>query len=51
VFVPRGQARGIDESLISRDEVIALLSNVSDAAVSLRAIVNLLRDGDDEEED
>ena len=34
----------MDESLISRDEVIALLFNVSDMAVSLRRIERLLED-------
>jgi hypothetical protein len=39
----------VDEALIDRGEVAALLFNVSDIAASLREIERLLR-GDDEEE-
>jgi hypothetical protein len=40
----------VAEELISRDEVVALLFNVSDMVVSLEAIERLLG-GDDEEEE
>jgi hypothetical protein len=40
----------IDEELISRGEVAALLFNVSDIAVSLTHIERLLEGDDDEEE-
>jgi hypothetical protein len=43
--------RLIDETLISREEVVALLFNVSDMARSLEQIERLLREEDDGEED
>ncbi|HUZ16444.1 MAG TPA: hypothetical protein VMU72_09750 [Gaiellaceae bacterium] len=39
------------EPLITRDEVVALLVNVSDIVVGVDAIVHLLEGGDDEEEE
>jgi hypothetical protein len=39
----------VDEQLVSREEIVALLFNVSDMASSLEAIEALLG-GDDEEE-
>jgi hypothetical protein len=41
----------VDEELISRDEVVALLFNVSDIALSLERIQALLEGGDDGEEE
>jgi hypothetical protein len=41
----------VDEPVIHRDEVIALLFNVSDIAASLARIEEQLGDGDDEEEE
>ena len=42
---------GVDEELISRDEIVALLFNVSDMAASLEAIEAFLGgDGEEEEE-
>jgi hypothetical protein len=46
----RRQASRIDEDVITRDEVVALLFNVSDMAVSLAHIERLLGDDDGEEE-
>jgi hypothetical protein len=39
----------MDESLVSRDEVVALLFNVSDIAVHIARIEKLLEGDDDEE--
>jgi hypothetical protein len=41
----------VDEELISRDEVVGLLFNVSDIATHLANIETLLSGGDDEEEE
>jgi hypothetical protein len=41
---------GVDEEVISRDEVVALLFNVSDVARSLERI-EILMGGDDGEEE
>jgi hypothetical protein len=41
----------VDEELISRDELVGLLFNVSDMAFHLANIERLLRGGDDEEEE
>jgi hypothetical protein len=49
VLVPE-QARVVDEELISRAEVAALLFNVSDIAVTLAKIETLLGEDDGEEE-
>jgi hypothetical protein len=40
----------VAEPLIDRDEIVALLFNVSDIATSLRRIERLLEDEDGEEE-
>ena len=42
---------GMDDVIIEREEVIALLFNVSDIAESLRNIEGLLRGDDGEEEE
>jgi hypothetical protein len=39
------------DRVIDRDEVVALLFNVSDIAVAVQAIVRLLKEDDGEEED
>ena len=39
------------EPLIERDEIVALLFNVSDIVVGVNAIAHLLEGGDDEEEE
>jgi len=39
------------DPLIERDEIVALLFNVSDIVVGVDAIVHLLEGGDDEEEE
>ena len=44
------QALPVQDSLIERDEIVALLFNVSDIAATLTTIERLLR-GDDEEEE
>ena len=44
------QAYAVPEEIIARDEVIALLFNVSDIAVSLAKIERLLGGDDGEEE-
>lgn len=41
----------MDEPLIERVEIVALLFNVSDIAVGIDRIVELLEGGDDEEEE
>ena len=41
----------IDETIITRDEVVALLFNVSDIAASLARIEGLLEEDDGEEDD
>jgi hypothetical protein len=41
----------VAEPLIDRDEVVALLFNVSDMAVALRSIDRFLREEDDGEEE
>jgi hypothetical protein len=41
----------IDETIITRDEVVALLFNVSDIADSLAQIQGLLEEDDGEEDD
>jgi hypothetical protein len=41
----------VDEPVVSREEAVALLFNVSDIVESLRRIEELLRDDDGEEED
>ena len=41
----------VAEPLIERDEIVALLFNVSDIVVGVNAIVHLLEGGDDEEEE
>ena len=46
----RCEPRLIDEDLITRDEVAALLFNVSDIARSLDRIERILGDDDGEEE-
>ena len=45
------EAPHVAEPLITRDEVVALLVNVSDIVVGVDAIVHLLEGGDDEEEE
>jgi hypothetical protein len=40
----------MSESLIERDEIVALLFNVSDIAVTLNRILRLLEGDDGEEE-
>jgi hypothetical protein len=40
----------VSESLIERDEIVALLFNVSDIAVTLSRILRLLEENDGEEE-
>ena len=45
------EAAEIDEDLISRDEVVALLSNVSNMARSLDRIESFLGGDDGEEEE
>jgi hypothetical protein len=40
----------VDEELISRAEIEALLFNVSDIAVALKDILDLMLGGDDDEE-
>jgi hypothetical protein len=42
---------GMDEPLIYRDEVVALLFNVSEIVVRLETIQRLLEDGADREEE
>jgi hypothetical protein len=39
----------MDEPIVSRDEIVALLFNVSDIAVALGRIERLLEGDDDEE--
>jgi hypothetical protein len=41
----------VAEKLIDRDEVVALLFNVSDIAVAAYNIENLLREGEDDGEE
>ena len=41
----------VAEPLIERQEIVALLFNVSDIVSSVDAIVHLLEGGDDEEEE
>jgi hypothetical protein len=41
----------MDESLITREEVVALLFNVSDIAATLVRVERLLEDEDGEEDD
>jgi hypothetical protein len=41
----------VDEPVVSREEAVALLFNVTDIVESLRRIEELLRDDDGEEED
>jgi hypothetical protein len=41
----------MDEPVIAREEVVALLFNVSDIAASLATIERLLEEDDGEEED
>jgi hypothetical protein len=41
----------VEEPVVSRDEAVALLFNVSDIVVTLRRIEALLEDNDGEEED
>ncbi|HEY2355633.1 MAG TPA: hypothetical protein VGH79_12120 [Gaiellaceae bacterium] len=41
----------MEDPLIGREEIVALLFNVSDIAVGVDKIVNLLEGGDDEEEE
>lgn len=45
------QAVEVAEPLIDRDEIVALLFNVSDIVVGVDEIVYLLGGGDDEEEE
>jgi predicted protein tyrosine phosphatase len=47
---PSGHTRAIDEELITRDEVVALLFNVSDIATSVSNIEELLKEDHGEEE-
>ena len=47
----RWQPWPIDENLITRDEIVALLFNVSDIASSLEHIEDVLEGLDGEEED
>jgi hypothetical protein len=49
--VPRRDALRVADPLLEREEIVALLFNVSDIAVSVDKIVNLLEGGDDEEEE
>jgi hypothetical protein len=49
--IGRSKACQIDESLISRDEIVALLFNVSDVARSVERIEASLRGDDGEEEE
>jgi hypothetical protein len=44
------QALRVDDAIIDRDEVVALLFNVSDIAVALWRILRLLEGDDGEEE-
>lgn len=44
------QAEGVEEPVINRDEVVALLFNVSDIAVTLTRIDKHFGDDDEEEE-
>ena len=46
---PGGNAAGVAEPLIERDEIVALLFNVSDLVVGVHEIIYLLGGGDDEE--
>ena len=46
-----GRAVAVPEKLIDRDEVVALLFNVSDIAVAAYDIENLLRGGEDDGEE
>jgi hypothetical protein len=46
-----GHAHRIEETVITREEVVALLFNVSDMAVSLARIERLLEEDDGEEDD
>jgi hypothetical protein len=45
-----GKVRAMNEPLIERDEIVGLLFNGSDIAVTLTRIEELLRGGDEEEE-
>jgi hypothetical protein len=47
---PVGKLRGVAEPVIERAEVVALLFNVSDIAVTLTSIERLLEEDDGEEE-
>jgi hypothetical protein len=47
----RVQALTVSDPLIERGEVVALLFNVSDIAVTLTKIERLLEEGDDGEEE
>ena len=44
-------AVGVDEPLITRDEIVALLFNVSDISVAIVSIEKLLKGEDGEERD
>ena len=46
-----GQRRRVARPPIERDEIVALLFNVSDIAVNVDTIVRLLSGDDDEEEE
>jgi hypothetical protein len=46
-----GHARLIEETVITREEAVALLFNVSDMAASLAHIEQLLEEDDGEEDD
>jgi hypothetical protein len=46
-----GKGLVVPEKLIDRDEVVALLFNVSDIAVAAYNIENLLRGGEDDGEE
>ncbi len=47
----RGQAHVVEEEVITREEAVALLFNVSDIAGSLARIERLLEEDDGEEDD
>jgi hypothetical protein len=49
--LPAGKLRSVNDELISRDEVVALLFNVSNIAGSLERIEGLLGGEDEEEEE
>ena len=46
-----GDARGMADPVVERDEVVALLFNASDIAVGIDTIVRLLTGEDDGEEE